>query len=306
MLKTPVLFLVFNRPTHTKKVFEAIRAAKPEQLFVAADGSRETKEGEQQTCEIVRDIATNIDWDCELKTLFRDTNLGCKKAVSEAITWFFTQVEEGIILEDDCLPDPSFFAFCEELLQKYKTDERIMSISGSNLLGYPWKEDLHSYFWGIAGIWGWATWRRAWALYDINMTGWEDDEIKKRIKDASRTENFYNYYYHMLDAAYKNTLNTWDLQWVYSILINGGISAHPSVNLVQNIGFDNEGTHTNEGNELVEKLKLSSLNNPIIHPKHKIVDIEYMDLIYRTKVLVVKKISFVSFVKDILIKKIFF
>ena len=132
-LKSPVLFLVFNRPDTTRRVLEAIRQAQPSQLFIAADGPREGKSGEAEKCADVRRIVNEgIDWDCEVKTLFRDKNLGCKVAVSRAIDWFFEHVEEGIILEDDCLPHPTFFRFCEELLNKYRDDERIGQISGDN------------------------------------------------------------------------------------------------------------------------------------------------------------------------------
>ena len=165
-MKTPVLFLVFNRPDTTKQVFEAIRQAQPPRLYIASDGHRSDREGEWEKVKTVRDyVVNNIDWDCEVKTLFREKNLGCRIAVSTAISWFFENEEQGIILEDDCFPDQSFFPFCEELLWKYQDDKRIMMITGTNSLG-TWKSELQSYHFSIYGsIWGWATWKRAWNLY---------------------------------------------------------------------------------------------------------------------------------------------
>jgi hypothetical protein len=177
-LETSVLFLVFNRLDTTKRVFAEIRKARPKQLFIASDGPRKNKPGEKEIVEKVRKyVLDNIDWKCELKTLFRKKNLGCKYAVSGAIDWFFENVEQGIILEDDCLPSQRFFKFCEELLEKYGDDERIMSISGYNPLG---KFEIgESYLFSkYPRIWGWATWRRAWIMEDLKLKDCQD--IKKK------------------------------------------------------------------------------------------------------------------------------
>lgn len=176
-LNVPVLLLIFNRPDTTQRVFHEIRGASPLQLFISADGPRENKPGEFEKCQITRDIVRQVDWDCEVYTNFRDKNLGCKIAVSSAIDWFFENVEEGIILEDDCLPSFSFFRFCEELLEKYRDDERIMQIGGTNLLSEWQRSDDSYYFSKYGAIWGWATWRRAWQYYDVNMKLWP--EVKK-------------------------------------------------------------------------------------------------------------------------------
>jgi len=173
-LRTPVLFLVFNRLDTTKKVFQVIKKAKPPRLYIAADGPRETKEGEAERVKAVRDyVMSNMDWECEVKTLFREKNLGCGKAVSEAITWFFENEEMGIILEDDCLPTQSFFWFCEELLIRYKHEEKIMQINGSSFL--PNIDIKESYFFSKYNhIWGWASWRRAWKHFHMQYPNWED------------------------------------------------------------------------------------------------------------------------------------
>jgi hypothetical protein len=275
----PILFLIFNRQENTRKVFEAIRIQKPKYLFIAADGPRLDKLGEIEICEKTREIVANIDWDCEVKKLFREHNLGCKLAVSSAISWFFDQVEEGIILEDDCLPDPTFFQFCKELLEKYRLDRQVMSISGSNLLEKPWKSNEQSYFWGHGGIWGWATWKRAWDLYDIDMKGWQKDEIKKVIRGAIGTDEWFYSYYSMFQSSYMRSLDTWDIQWFYSILINNGLAINPCMNLVKNIGYG-KGTHTNFEDLYMAKIPLSSISFPLKHPKNKQLDINYLKKVY--------------------------
>jgi hypothetical protein len=282
MFNTPILFLVFNRPDTTIRVFEQIRKIKPAFLYVAADGPRKDKLGEKEICNRVREIvSSNIDWECEVKTLFRDENLGCGKAVSDGITWFFEQEEEGIILEDDCLPDVSFFQFCTELLEKYRTDEKVMTISGSNLLGYPWKVTGQSYFWGQGGIWGWATWKRAWRLYDFKMQTWEEDKVKSQIRNALKTEEWYQFYLPMFVAVFDKTLDTWDIQWLYTILINEGLSINPEVNLVKNIGFGNNSTHTENIKNPLADLSNETILFPLKHPEHRNVDLEQLNLMYK-------------------------
>ena len=282
MFNTPILFLVFNRPDTTIRVFEQIRKIKPAFLYVAADGPRKDKLGEKEICNRVREIvSSNIDWECEVKTLFRDENLGCGKAVSDGITWFFEQEEEGIILEDDCLPDVSFFQFCTELLEKYRTDEKVMTISGSNLLGYPWKVTGQSYFWGQGGIWGWATWKRAWRLYDFKMQTWEEDKVKSQIRNALKTEEWYQFYLPMFVALFDKTLDTWDIQWLYTILINEGLSINPEVNLVKNIGFGNNSTHTENIKNPLADLSNETILFPLKHPEHRNVDLEQLNLMYK-------------------------
>jgi len=182
-LTTPVLFIVFNRLDTTKQVFEEIKKAKPQKLFIAADGPRNFQE-KNKTDVVRKYILENINWKCEVKTLFREKNLGCKYAVAGAIDWFFDNVEQGIILEDDCLPSQSFFKFCQEMLEKYKDDERVMHISGTNVEGIS-KIDQDYFFAINFNVWGWATWKRAWKLYDINVTHWPRFLKEGRSKDFS-------------------------------------------------------------------------------------------------------------------------
>lgn len=238
-----VLFLIFNRPDTTEAVFETIRKARPKRLFVSADGPRLTKAGEAEQCEKTRAIVKRIDWECELHTLFREKNLGCRSAVSSAISWFFENVEEGIILEDDCLPDESFFPYCLELLEKYRHDERVMHIAGHNSqFGTAIGSDSY-YFSQICHIWGWASWRRVWALYDPDMKDYPDFLDRSGFEKVFRYRDMRKYYSVMFDRVFRNKLNTWDHQLSYTILKNNGLCIIPNVNLVENIGFTS-GTHT--------------------------------------------------------------
>lgn len=165
-----VLFLIFNRLDTASRVFEAIREARPFRLYIAADGPRLHKLGELEACISVRRLVTQIDWPCEIHTLFREQNLGCARAVKEAIDWFFEHEEEGIILEDDCLPRPEFFSFCSEMLDRWRNNKEIMMISGTNYLFGKISSSYDYYFSHFAAIWGWATWKRAWTQLDLSIS----------------------------------------------------------------------------------------------------------------------------------------
>lgn len=245
-LKTAVLFLVFNRPDTTRQVFEAIRKAKPPRLYVAADGPRADKPGEAEKVGQVRRIATQVDWECEVETLFREKNLGCRVAVSSAITWFFENEEEGIILEDDCLPSQSFFWFCEELLERYRDDERIMHISGDNFQNGLKRGDATYYFSKISHIWGWATWKRAWKFYDVNIGSFPQFKEKRKMKDVFDSKREQNYWSRILQSVYDGKNDTWDYQWNYTVWTQNGLCVLPNINLVSNIGYGNNSTHTIE------------------------------------------------------------
>ena len=246
-LKTAVLFLVFNRPDTTKQVFEAIRQAKPPRLYVAADGPRNTQDKENILCDEVRRISTDVDWESEVKTLFFFDNLGCKKAVSSAIDWFFNNEEQGIILEDDCLPAQSFFWFCEYCLKKYHNDLRIMQISGFNPLG-KWEDGWGYFFSKFGPIWGWASWRRAWYEYDVTLKKWP------QIREDKQHHNFCDSFVEriwrerLFDNVHEGNINTWDYQWSFAKHINNGLTIIPKRNLISNIGFSPDATHTTNNN----------------------------------------------------------
>ena len=241
----PVLFLIFNRPENTRCVFEKIRQTRPGRLFIAADGPRPNKPGENEKCEEARAVIKNIDWDCEIQTLFRETNLGCKKAVSSAISWFFDNVNEGIIVEDDCLPDISFFPYCRELLEKYREDERIMVIGGNNFQFGKKIGEVSYYFSQFPQLWGWASWRRVWKLYDPDMPDYQEFVKIDGFKKVFHYHDLRRYYSVIFKRMFIGKDNTWDYQLFYAILKNSGICIIPNVNLIENIGFTGEGAHYN-------------------------------------------------------------
>lgn len=244
---TAVLFLVFNRPDTTKQVFEQIRIAKPPRLYIASDGPRSNKFGEKDTVDSVRNyVLQNVDWECEVKTLFRDVNLGCKYAVSGAISWFFEHEEQGIILEDDCLPSTSFFSYCENMLECYKDDDKVMMISGNNFIDSD-KIKQDYYFLTIPHIWGWATWRRAWDLYDVEFfrsNSFNNNNLPQfMISDRS----FMRFWRKIFIFAHN--INTWDYQLVFTLFKHGGLCINPKYNLISNIGFGVDATHTSNQND---------------------------------------------------------
>lgn len=259
MFETPVLFLVFNRPGETKLVFEAIRKAAPKYFYIAADGPRAHKVREAELCESVRQIVAGIDWDCQVKTLYRDNNLGCGLAVSSAIDWFFQQVEYGIILEDDTLPDRSFFNYCQDLLHYYKDDHLVMHISGSHY-AKSFNNSARYYFTRLPFIWGWATWRRAWNKYDFNYKNIDFEQKLRIIQKAFISSEIRNYWSNTLsDFHLKPKSFTWDYQWFLSIWDNGGLVIQPGKNLVQNIGFGLDATHTKDDSHNLVNVKAEEI-----------------------------------------------
>lgn len=263
----PILFLVFNRPDTTARVFEAIRAARPSRLFVAADGPREGRDGEAERCEQVRAIATAVDWPCTVTTLFRDRNLGCKRAVSSAIDWFFEQVPEGLIIEDDCVPDPTFFVYATELLTRYRDDPRVMTVSGDNFIAATWQPAASYYFSAVPHIWGWGSWRRAWAHYDVEMADWieqRDGGLLDRVFPGAPGSQ--RYWTMIFDRVARGEIDTWDYQWVYTMFKHGGVSGMPAVNLISNIGFGADATHTVNPEAKLANLPSAALPLPLVHP----------------------------------------
>lgn len=258
-LTTPVAFLVFNRPDTTRMVFEEIRRARPPKLLVVADGPRADKAGEAEKCETVRGIIDSVDWPCEILRNYSKVNLGCKVRVSSGIDWVFEQVEEAIILEDDCLPHPTFFRFCEELLIKYRHDMRIGMISGNNFQFGRKRTNYSYYFSRHFHIWGWASWARAWKNYDVEMRLWPEISNGNWLKDIIKSRRDIKLWNNIFCSVYENKINTWDFQWTFSCLINNSLSILPNINLVSNIGFNAESTHT------LQKNSFSNMNTEQMH-----------------------------------------
>jgi len=267
---SPVLFLIFNRPETTVRVFESIRNARPAQLFIAADGPRTVYPEEEHICAEVRRVIDRVDWPCEVKTLFNDQNLGCRRAVSSAVTWFFENVEAGIVLEDDCLPEPTFFKFCTELLAKYELDSRIGMISGNNFSPALYNADLSYSFSRHGLIWGWATWKRAWNEY---LTGHQLSEIEIDLIKANISQNrrFAEYWWKGAYAAIQGELDTWDYLWGVTRYKNNFLVIRPKVNLVANIGFGANSTHT--GGKADKQYEISeAISFPLKHPALMVPD----------------------------------
>ena len=240
---TPILFLVFNRPEKTQIIFDIIKKLKPKKLYISADGPRKNRIKDNLLCDQVRSIVKKINWDCEQKIKFNNTNLGCKINVIESIDWFFSNVEEGIILEDDCVPSESFFYFCEELLSKYKNNEKIMQINGFNsgLNSYLDTDDSY-YFSKLNTTWGWATWRRAWQKFDYNLESYIEFKQKGKIKEFYKDKGISKWMEKYLDKTFNKEDNIWSINWAFSILKNSGLCITPNINLIENIGFDKQST----------------------------------------------------------------
>lgn len=263
--EVPVLLLIFNRPHKTKKVFQSIRNAKPSKLYVAADGPRSGLREERRKCEEARAVATRVDWDCEVKTLFRSENLGCKVAVSGAVDWFFEQEEMGIILEDDCLPDSSFFPFCEKLLRKYREEEKVMTISGNNF--QPGRRTDNSYYFSkFMHCWGWATWKRAWRHFDLEMKDWPKLRNQNFLSELFSSARARKYWRNKFDGVYSGEIDSWAYIWSYVIWKERGLNILPEVNLVRNIGFGEESTHTRASDSDAANMPRGSISFPLEHP----------------------------------------
>jgi hypothetical protein len=299
---TAVLFLVFNRLDTAKEVFNAIRDARPPRFYIACDGARAGNETEKIKVQELREyLISNIDWECEVNTLFRDKNLGCKHAVSSAIDWFFKSEEMGVILEDDTLPDPSFFQYSEELLLRYKDDLRVGMISGNNHIDYIDSTDSYmfsKYMW----TWGWATWRRAWSNYDIEMTCLKTSQRESIISTlgyGSQTSK--KYWESAIESMSSKKVNTWDYQWFFSLAAQNQLCIFPNGNLVSNIGFGGDATHCT-GDAPENYTKLDTITLPLKHPNYTVPNIDF-EIKYKNVLLPDIPRRIVRRIKRILSKK---
>jgi len=272
-LNTPVAFIIFNRPDTTARVFAEIAKAKPPQLLVVADGPRLNRQGEEERCASTRAIINQVDWPCEVLTNYSSVNLGCKNRVASGIDWIFEQVPEAIILEDDCLPHSSFFRFCEELLEKYRHDERIGMISGDNFQFGQYRGDGSYYFSRYHHIWGWASWRRAWSHYDREASAWPLIRDGRALDSLLQNASERRYWSHIFDAVNKGLIDTWDYQWTLSSWAQGMCSVMPNVNLISNIGFGADATHT-LGASVYADLPVQPMTFPLKHPTLFLPDTE--------------------------------
>jgi hypothetical protein len=285
-LTTPVALFIFNRPDATRQVFLTIKHARPMKLFVIADGPRANVPEENELCRQARSIIKEIDWSCELDTFFSDENLGCRRRISSGLDWVFGEVEEAIILEDDCIPHQSFFTFCEELLKKYRHDERIAQISGSNYQ-FGHNRTTHSYYYSRYNhIWGWASWRRSWRLFDVDMKLWPKVKRGRWLKDILGDETMARYWESNFDKVYNQEIDTWDFQWTFTCWINNQLSILPHCNLVTNIGFSNDATHTTDVSSMLANMPCEEMVFPLSHPtlfiRDSVADSKTEKILYRS------------------------
>ena len=272
-MSTPVAFIVFNRPETTLRVLAAIRAYRPHMLLVVADGPRIARLDEVERCRAVQAIIDQgVDWPCEVRRCVSAVNLGCRYRLASGIDWVFSQVEEAIILEDDCLPHPSFFAYCDELLARYRDDERVGMISGDQFLP---RRHVASYRFSAYGhIWGWASWRRAWRHYDVNLADWPQRRREDWLNSHRRNSDEAWFWREQFDRVYSGLVNTWDYQWTYACWKSGQMAILPEVNLISNIGFAMDATHTTALNHPLANLPTAAMDMPLRHPEMIACDID--------------------------------
>ena len=235
-LNTSVAFIIFNRPDTTARVFETIRQARPPQLLIIADGPRSDRPGEVEQCLATRAIVQHIDWNCTVLRNYSDVNLGCRKRIISGLNWVFDQVNEAIILEDDCLPNPTFFQYCEELLDQYRHNPRVMMISGNNFQFGHNPTEYSYYFSRYGHIWGWATWKRSWQLFDESMPNWLDLKQQGWLEYFLGNDQVADFWKRSFQAVYDG-FDTWDIIWVFILWFHSSLAILPKVNLVSNIGF---------------------------------------------------------------------
>jgi hypothetical protein len=263
----PVVFFIFNRPATTAKVLERIRAARPSRLLLVADGPRADRPGESELCRRVRELVlSGLDWKPDLLTDFSEKNLGCRARISSGLDWAFEQVEEAIILEDDCLPDATFFRFTAELLAYYRNDTRIGVISGDNFQPQPLSGADSYYFSKFNHCWGWATWKRAWKYYDHDMRAWPALRESGWLEGLFPRREYSAYWRGFFDQVAKRRIDTWDYTWTFSCWAQSLLSVLPRANLVTNIGAGPDATHTHTFDPGQHFLRTCPMAFPLVHP----------------------------------------
>ena len=304
--ETPVLFLLFNRPEMTAKTFSAIKQIQPVTLYVSADGPRKDHPTDEYNCaEVRRIIQEGVDWDCDLHMLFRDQNVGCGEAINSGISWFFKDVAEGIIIEDDCLPHQDFFTFCDLLLERYRDDDNVFMISGNSVPKEYGKTLETDYcFTAVPSAWGWATWRRSWEKYDFKLNNLDHFKEKNIIESIFTPKLYRRYWLEYFDEIKRNKINNWDYQLAFTSFNNRGVCIRPKVNLISNLGttlsngtvvstYDDEGLTIVKHPKIVspdsqaDKIIMQTLTSPIHRAKSLLKKLGWFYLIKK----VLKKIS---------------
>jgi hypothetical protein len=301
-MKIPILFVIFNRPAMALKSFQPVKQYKPDKLYIAADGARSNRAGEQELCQQTRDvILQEIDWECDIHTLFQEQNLGCGQGVYTAVNWFFSNEKQGVILEDDCVVSRSFFPYMEELLDRYKNDDRIGMIAGYNDVENEYQIENSYCFSKYAACWGWGSWARAWKNMDLQMS-WR----KHNEEDCLHNKGYYkeyNRWKYQLKAIDNHYVSAWDWQWYFSLATRNQLSIFPKVRLVSNIGFGKDATHTTSKPKNLSGCQ--ELNFPLIHPCYILPDNTFDKTLYkRGNSLYSVLMRYIPFEIKTLIKKI--
>jgi hypothetical protein len=266
-LTTPVVFIIFNRPDTTRRVFEEIRKAKPKKLYIIADGPRDNNTEDDELCEYTREVVEKVDWDCVVHKNYSKINLGTRARPSSGLEWVFSKTDDAIILEDDCLPHPFFFAYCQNLLEHHRNNHNVNMISGSNFISKYSNKNYSYYFSVFHHFWGWATWKRSWELFDLEMKSWPELKRSKLLYQIIPDNKSAKYWETLFDEVYTGKINSsWDYQWYYSSWKNKNLAIIPSVNLISNIGFGQEATHTKNPNHIRANIQLEDIQFPLIHP----------------------------------------
>ncbi len=282
ILEVPVVYCFFNRFECTKQSFDRIKKSKPQKLYLISDGARTHVKNESEKVRVIRDyVLNNIDWECEVYTNFADSNMGCGRRMSSGITWVFEHEEEAIIIEDDCLVDISFFRFCQELLNRYRDNEKIKIISGyRSLEGQNTKESY--LFSGFTEIWGWATWKRVWDKYDYDIPQWKNQKFTKYMSRLMNVtaQSKYKYYF---DCVFEHKLDTWDYQLQYQIFRDEGLTVLPKASMVRNVGFGVDATHTTEEPQGIDVNTIQEMKFPLTHPIKIERDVEYDEKLVSTQ-----------------------
>ncbi|MCA2847470.1 MAG: glycosyltransferase family 2 protein [Pseudanabaena sp. M135S2SP2A07QC] len=281
MTKTPIVLIAYNRLEQTQKVIARILEAKPVEVFLIIDAPRNDQSIDEEKCHAVRKLLDQTEWNCQVFKNYAETNLGCKQRISTGLDWVFSQVESAIILEDDCLPDRSFFPFCEELLNRYRDDRRIVAISGDNFQ-FGRTRTNYSYYYSLYNhCWGWATWRRAWQHYDVDMKLWETVRDGDWLNDILQNAAAAKYWKHKFQQTYIGKFDTWDYQWTLSCWLQSGLTILPNQNLVSNIGFvAQSSTHTKNKNSPFANMSIETMQFPLKHPPLVVRDRQADDFTY--------------------------
>jgi hypothetical protein len=283
MFTTPILLIIFNRPDKVERLINSLRKVKPTRVYVSADGPRDIIPTDTTRCANARAVISQIDWPCEVVTNFHERNTGADFGPEKAINWFFDNVDEGIILEDDCIAHPDFFRFAKELLARYRANDQVMMISGNNFQNGFIRGDGSYYFSKYPSTWGWASWKRAWGHYDTRTSGYREFADKKILDTICQSRAEKKYWTKFFKKINSGELNHWDIKWIFAVWNNNGISITPNVNLVQNIGFGNDATHTftHDDTMVVKAVELGEITHPSTTTVDKKADAYHFEHVYK-------------------------